>query len=137
MMGIHVYVAEQFFNYEYGRIDTIAFSVFIPNENAKFMCSHIYFRVHNWKIFETAKAALKTGGSRQSLPGSRSSRAPSASQSMMNLGHSPPGASSLDMSHNDSGGDSASISTRSSMYFADMEENEPPSDLAGFNSLYR
>lgn len=41
MMGIHVYVAEQFFNYEYGRIDTIAFSVFIPNENAKFMCSHI------------------------------------------------------------------------------------------------
>ncbi|XP_078323513.1 trafficking kinesin-binding protein 1-like isoform X5 [Crassostrea virginica] len=94
-------------------------------------------KVHNWKIFETAKAALKTGVSRQSLPGSRSSRAPSASQSMMNLGHSPPGASSLDMSHNDSGGDSASISTRSSMYFADMEENEPPSDLAGFNSLYR
>lgn len=126
-----IYVAEWFFDYEYGSIYTIDIYVFYSK------CCHIYFRVHNWKIFETAKAALKTGGSRQSLPGSRSSRAPSASQSMMNLGHSPPGASSLDMSHNDSGGDSASISTRSSMYFADMEENEPPSDLAGFNSLYR
>lgn len=94
-------------------------------------------RVHNWKIFETAKAALKPGSSRYSLPGSRSSLGPSASQSMMNLGHSPPGASSLDISHNDSGGESASVSTRSSMYFADMEESEAPSDLAGFNSLYR
>lgn len=56
---------------------------------------------------------------------------------MMNLGHSPPGVSSLDMSRNDSGGESASVSTRSSMYFADMEESEAPSDLAGFNSLYR
>lgn len=56
---------------------------------------------------------------------------------MMNLGHSPPSASSLDMSRNDSGGESASVSTRSSMYFADMEENGAPSDLAGFNSLYR
>lgn len=94
-------------------------------------------KVHNWKIFETAKAALKPGSSRYSLPGSRSSLGPSASQSMMNLGHSPPGASSLDISHNDSGGESASVSTRSSMYFADMEESEAPSDLAGFNSLYR
>lgn len=94
-------------------------------------------KVHNWKIFETAKAALKQGSSRHSLPGSRSSLGPSASQSMMNLGHSPPSASSLDMSRNDSGGESASVSTRSSMYFADMEENGTPSDLAGFNSLYR
>ncbi|XP_061165446.1 trafficking kinesin-binding protein 1-like isoform X1 [Saccostrea echinata] len=94
-------------------------------------------KVHNWKIFETAKAALKAGNSRGSIPGSRSSLAPSVSPSMLNLGHSPPGASSLDMSRNDSGGESASVSTRSSMYFADVEGSEAPSDLAGLNSLYR
>ena len=67
------------------------------------------FRVHNWKVFETVKAA-KTSGSRCS-----------SIRSGSHLGAS-------NYSLNDSI-ESAPVSNRSSMYFSDLESG--PSDATG------
>ena len=80
-------------------------------------------RKHNWKVFETAKAAKKAGHDRLStsslgVPGS-------ASQSMLGIGE-------------ESGAETASVSARSSMYFSDADGESGVSDGYGgdLESLY-
>ncbi|KAK3082835.1 hypothetical protein FSP39_006648 [Pinctada imbricata] len=92
-------------------------------------------KVHNWKIFETAKAAKKVGSSRgSSLAGSRFSLR-SAGSSMMHL--APPSElSSHNTSGHDSGGESGLISQRSSMYFSEDESVQSDGYNADLDSLY-
>ena len=93
-------------------------------------------RVHNWKIFETAKAAKKAGSSRgSSLAGSRFSLR-SAGSIMMQL--APPSEmDSHNTSRNDSGGESGAVSHRSSMYFSEDESVQSDGGYsADLDSLY-
>ena len=88
-----------------------------------FKCVSFLCRRHNWKIFETAKAAKKA--SKDRLSTSSLGVADSGSQSMLGVSE-------------ESGAEMGSVSTRSSMYFSDGEGESGVSEGYGgdLESLY-
>ena len=79
---------------------------FAMNKNRMKVKIFSFFRRHNWKVFETAKAAKRAGKDRLST--SSYGMADSGSQSMLGVGE-------------ESGAEMSSVSARSSMYFSDGE----------------